>query len=130
MKKCPSIPIGIPPVNISTLRNHFRTTYQLKEDQVELMVQSSQKSLEVTLAAALDALQADDVCEQLVKTLHNLKGVLLNMGEQRWAELARDVEISARNNEDNDYAVAINVLVDGVAEVTGYKPEKKLKKED
>jgi HPt (histidine-containing phosphotransfer) domain-containing protein len=120
-QKCQPALITLPPVQLTTLRTHFRKAYKLKEDQIELMIQSSQKSLTVTMAAAYDALQADDVCGQLVKVAHNLKGVLLNMGEKRWAELAREVEVAARNNENKDYTAAINQLADGIAEVMKYR---------
>ncbi len=86
------------------------------------MILSSQKSLEATFIAAREALLAADVASQLVKVVHNLKGVLLNMGEPRWAELARDIEVAATNNDDKDYAAAIKVLVDGVVDITTYKP--------
>lgn len=112
-----------PPVTIPVLREHFRTTYTLDEAQVELMIQSSQLSLEVTLSAAREALLKDETCQSLARAAHNLKGLLLNMGEESWAQVARQIEQAAISNEEFDYAGHIDMLYVAVAAVTGYTPE-------
>lgn len=112
-----------PPVTIPVLREHFKVTYKLNDEQVELMIQSSRKSLEATLGAARRALLAEDVYPPLVKAAHNLKGLLLNMGQDRWAEFARDMEQSAKSCEEKDYEVIIRAMVVGVEAVIEYFPE-------
>lgn len=119
MKKAISQPVP-PPVTIAALKQHFKTTYQLREDQVELMLQSSRKSMDTVLAAAEDALRAEDVCGRLGDIGHSLKGLLLNMGQSQWAEVARDLEVSARAGEARDYPAVITVLNTAMAAVMTY----------
>lgn len=106
-----------PPLTIGGLRRHFRETYQLGETQIELMVNSSRMSLEKILSEAEVALEAADSCRELVQVGHNLKGLLLNMGAPQWADVARDLEKSARAGEERDYAVIVARLGQGLAEV-------------
>jgi len=112
------------PVTIAGLRNHFRTTYQLGEPQVELMVNSTRKSLSSILVEARSALQSDAVPARMVNVGHNLKGLLLNMGEPAWAEVARDLEKSARAGEMRDYAALVDLLTKGMATVLVYNESK------
>ncbi|SHO42947.1 Hpt domain-containing protein [Desulfopila aestuarii] len=108
------------PVTIAGLRNHFHSTYQLGEKQVELMVNSSRKSLDKILAEARTALQSDNVPAEMVNIGHSLKGLLLNMGEPEWAEIARDLEKSARAGEVRDYSALVALLTEGMATVLAY----------
>lgn len=109
-----------PPVTIAGLRQHFRVTYQLGDEQVELMVRSSRKSLDKILDEAEKALQSGDICARLGGVGHSLKGLLLNMGEPRWADLARDLEKSAKAGKMRDYAAIIDILTEGMAAVITY----------
>ncbi len=108
------------PVSIDGLRTYFRSTYQLGEQQVELMINSSRKSLEKILAEARLALQSEEVCGEMVHIGHNLKGLLLNMGEPEWAELARELEHSARAGIQRDYVGMIDQFVQGMTAVLTY----------
>lgn len=112
------------PVTIAGLKNHFQTTYQLGENQVELMVNSSRKSLDKILAEARAALHSDNIPVEMVNVGHSLKGLLLNMGEPEWAEVARDLEKSARAGEQRDYEALVAFLADGMATVLAYDGEK------
>lgn len=117
-----SLPLP-PPVSIAVLKKHFKTTYQLGDSQVELMLQSSRKSLDKILTEAEVALQAEDVCSHLVSIGHSLKGLLLNMGESEWAAFAREFERAAREDESRDYATVIAQLNVGMAAVIAYSEE-------
>jgi hypothetical protein len=110
-----------PPVSIAVLRNHFKVTYNLGEEQVELMIQSSRKSMEKILSDAEMALQTEDPRAQLGNIGHSLKGLLLNMGEQQWAEVARDLELSARTGEVRDYTAFIALFSTGMTAVMTYE---------
>ena len=110
-------------MSIARLRNHFRTTYNLREEQIELMIQSSRKSMEKILSDAEAALQAEDPLVRLRNVGHSLKGLLLNMGEQQWAEMARELELSAKTGEQRDYLAFITVLSQGMAAVMAYGDE-------
>lgn len=110
-----------PPLTIDGLRRHFRETYQLGDVQIELMVNSSRMSLEKILSEAQQAFNAADTCEKLVPVGHNLKGLLLNMGANQWADVARDLEKSAREGQMRDYAAIVATLSQGLTEVLSYK---------
>lgn len=110
-----------PPVTICGLKMHFENTYQLGTEQVELMIDSSRKSLEKILGDARVVLQSEHACKELVNIGHSLKGLMLNMGEPEWAEVARDLERSARLGERRDYAALIAGLTEGVRTVLMYK---------
>lgn len=112
------------PVTIAGLKKHFQTTYQLDENQVELMVNSSRKSLDKILAEARVALHSDHIPVAMVNVGHSLKGLLLNMGQPEWAEVARDLEKSARAGEMRDYAALIALLTEGMATVLAYDEKK------
>lgn len=109
-----------PPVTIGGLREYFQITYQLGEEQVELMLDSSRKSLERILGEATVAFGSDNVPHQMVNICHSLKGLLLNMGAPEWAGVARDLEKSARAGENRDYAAVITQLSEGLAAVLAY----------
>ena len=117
-------PLPLPePVTIAGLKKHFQTTYQLAESQVELMINSSRKSLDKILDDAKKALNSDNVPCEMVNIGHSLKGLLLNMGEVEWAEVARDLEKSARAGEARDYAALVAKLTEGMATVLAYNPK-------
>jgi len=112
------------PVTIAGLKKHFHTTYQLGENQVELMVNSSRKSLDKILTEARTALHSDNIPVEMVNVGHSLKGLLLNMGEPEWAEVARELEKSARAGEVRDYAALVALLTEGLATVLAYDEKK------
>lgn len=109
------------PVVISRLTRYFEKTYQLGTGQAEQMVDSSRRSLEKILAHTGVALQSDDAGGEMVKIGHSLKGVLLIMGEGEWADVARDLERSARQGECRNYARILAGLAEGMAAVLGYE---------
>ena len=106
-----------PPVTLARLRNHFSVTYQLDPQQVELMVSSSRRSLEKIFHEACIALQMDDQAGKMVAVCHSLKGLLLNMGEPGWANMARELEAAARKGESLDYPALFHRFHEGMAEV-------------
>lgn len=109
--------ISPPPVTLAGLRSHFLTTYGLKEDQVELMVNSSRRSLEKIFNEAREAMGKDDVAATMVGVCHSLKGLLLNMGEPDWADMARMLEKAARDGKPVDFKMAMEQFHVGMTEV-------------
>jgi HPt (histidine-containing phosphotransfer) domain-containing protein len=82
------------PIEPSNLRVHFATIYRLDAHQVEVMLESSAKSLKTTLAELQKAIDDNHESREISRLAHSLKGVLLNMGELEWADLARRIEKS------------------------------------
>lgn len=106
-----------PKVTTDGLRNHFKTTYKLAEEQVDIMLVSSVKSLTTSFSALYEALEKDDEFEEVFRLAHNLKGLLLNMGESQWAELARNLEMAATAKEKLDYHSLVREIQSGVADI-------------
>jgi hypothetical protein len=107
------------PVTIKNLREHFRTTYKLNEEQIDLMVVSSARSLQTAFLATDEILNGGDVCVKIAAVAHSLKGLLLNMGQHEWAGYAREIENTAKANEVRDYKEMMQRLRLGVQEISG-----------
>ena len=114
---------GLPapaPLALSKLRDHFRQTYLLDEKQVETMVVSSSKSLELAFSSAGEIFKGTEPAEQLVAFLHGLKGLLLNMGESELASYTKAVEGKLAVGEQLDYAMVIGIIEKGLVEILCY----------
>ena len=105
------------------LRNHFKTVYRLADEQVEMMLKSSSRSLSASFDQMYEALKNESDFEKISRTGHSLKGLLLNMGESAWAEIARDIELSAAARKPKDYRALVDCLHSGVEEVLSLKSE-------
>ena len=98
------------PIRIDNLRSHFHHAYGLSEEQVEVMVNRSAQSLAATLGQLNNTLAEDDNLPELTRLAHNLKGVLLNLGESEWAEFARRLEKSAaKGGVENHREIVANI---------------------
>ncbi len=113
-------PSNTSPVKIENLRRHFRDTYKLADEQIDLMLESSARSLQVTFAATEDAFSDKDFYEKVARHAHSMKGLLLNMGEKEWAAQARDIEVAALERVDVDFRKMIDKIHQGVLEVVGF----------
>jgi len=104
-----------PPLNLETLREHFRNVYKLKDEQVEFMIRSASQSLKTALVSAEAALGSDQLCNALAPVAHGLKGFFLNMGEDGWASLARAMEIAAKDGQVYEYRAVVEKMRQGGA---------------
>ena len=78
------------------------------------MLKSSSESLRKSLDDLYAVLDKDCNLEDLAKISHNIKGVLLNMGESEWAEIARTMETSAMTGKKIDYRSMVEHIHKGV----------------
>ncbi len=101
-------------VNADVLREHFKSNYNLVGDQIDLMLESSSISLKKSLAGLYEALDQENNLEELAKLGHNVKGVLLNMGEPEWAEVAKKIELAAAAGKKIDYRNMVEHIHEGV----------------
>ncbi len=108
---------NIPLVKIETLRRHFKKTYKLADDQIDLLLASSARSLQTTLAAAEEVLLQPDYYEKLAHHAHSMKGLLLNMGEDKWAARAREIEKYTLEKKELDYKRILKEISLGVREI-------------
>lgn len=108
------------PLSIEKLRIHFRDVYKLNESQVETMVQSSSKSLVFAMDTIDDFLRKKECGEGLGPVFHNLKGVLLNMGEEEWAHYFRTIERRIAADEKCDMSKVQKIMKSGLQDVLSY----------
>lgn len=88
---------------------HLSEMYQLEPDQVEQMVQISAVSISETLGQAREALSSGEMAT-LSAAGHKAKGVLLGIGLDKAAELARQVELKGKAGEAADYGGLLDRL--------------------
>ena len=105
------------PIKIENLRSHFRNTYGLTEEQIEKMLISSAQSMATTLSKLYDSLEKQENYPELTRIGHNLKGVLLNMGEWEWADIARRLEKSAAAGEPENYREIASSIGKGAEDI-------------
>ena len=108
-------------VTLVNLRDHFRQKYQLNEMQVELMVESSGKSLEQGLARLTGDFSGDEQVAGLEELFHGFKGLFLNIGEAEWAAYTKEIERKLLAGEQLDRPMIAAILRHGVAEVLAYR---------
>lgn len=99
------------------LRKHFREVYKLADDQIDVMLKSSAHSLSSFFSRFQDTLKKEDNLEDISKIGHGLKGLLLNLGEKEWADLAREIELSAAEGKRKNYLHLIDIIYKGVEEI-------------
>lgn len=117
------------PVTLSKLRTHFKDVYLLKDDQVEIMLQSSSKSMIKVLKDSEEFIerltkqtstQDREFDERCRKFFHSLKGLLLNMGEAEWAAYAKGLETEYKSLNRTQLQKIITEIKNGMAEVISY----------
>lgn len=107
-------------VTISKLRTHFRTTYGLNDDQIEAMLQSSSRSLNAVFDKFDTLFKKKEDLSALVQPCHNLKGLLMNMGEMEWAKRVGELEMSVKEGVEKDYQAELATVNVGLTEVRVY----------
>lgn len=107
-------------VTVSKLHAHFKTIYGLNDDQIEAMLLSSSRSLNAVFDQFDTLFLEQDVPSTLVQPCHNLKGLLMNMGEMEWAKRVGQLEASVKEGVVKDYQAELAVVKAGLAEVRTY----------
>jgi len=100
-------------VTIEEIRSHLRDTYNFGPEQLETMLASLTNSLKHEFVNVESALAQHDLIA-LAKASHSIKGALLNAGINDWSELARKIELSAKNADSLDYKGLVDELKNGV----------------
>lgn len=87
---------------VAEVAEHLKKIYSLEPDQIEQMIQISASSISETLSQARKELSAEDFAA-LSASGHKAKGVLLGIGLNEQAELARQIELKGKASETADY---------------------------
>ncbi|MCW5200981.1 response regulator, partial [Desulfobulbus sp. F4] len=98
---------------VAKVADFLKITYELEPEQVEQMVQISASSIGETLAEAQKMLAAGDTVA-LSAAGHKAKGVLLGIGLEEEANIARQIELKGKVGEEADYAGLLAQLEAGL----------------
>jgi len=115
-------------ITLADLRRHFKETYGLSPAQIDVMVESSSKSLAQAFSQAIAAINTADPRPELAPVFHGLKGLFLNMGENEWAAFAREVEQRLKKQEPCDFTMVIEEMQAGLSEILFYCRDKREEK--
>ncbi len=102
----------------SRVRAHLSATYKLQPEQVDQLLVTSARSLSELLDKALTALQAENH-ELLREAAHGLKGNLLNLGLQEYAQTAAMIEQRAGDGETRSCRRPLTSLQAALVELVG-----------
>ena len=89
----------------------------LTDAQIDVMIESSAESLKSTLLLLQKATENNYNFKEISVQSHRLKGVLLNMGENGWVEIVRQMEKSASKKEHKKYSSIVESLHVGMADI-------------
>ncbi len=118
-------PVDSLTVEPDAVRRHLRDFYKINGEQLEKMLQSTQRALAKDLAAAEKSLAHGDL-ESLSRAAHGLKGLLLNLGYSRLATLAKRIEkLQVRADDEKEAALQqqLAVLKNGLSAFVGVREE-------
>ncbi len=100
-------------VEVEQIKGFLKKTYDFSSENIELMLASIKESLTLEFANVERGLVEDDNT-LLWRAAHSIKGALLNAGVENWAEVARKIELSAKNKEEVDYEGLFKELKMGI----------------
>jgi PAS domain S-box-containing protein len=89
--------------------SHLHNTYQLSQQQISDMLLNSIQSIFSTLDDAKNALSKGQI-QELSEAAHAAKGAIALLGLKKEAELARKIELAARNGEQGDFSSWLTTL--------------------
>ena len=92
------------------VKKHLCTNFELKEDQAEQILKSASQTLADNFKKILSGLEQQNY-KQISEYAHSIKGSLLNLGLDKAAALAKQVEITAGSKDiADDFPEMINQL--------------------
>jgi HPt (histidine-containing phosphotransfer) domain-containing protein len=93
--------------------NHMQTVYPLELEQLQQLLGESVRSLRGSLQAAEQAAARHDL-SALASAAHKAKGTLLGLGLAGQVNAAKELEVSAKNNEELDFALLVAQLTNSL----------------
>lgn len=104
---------------VDVVRRHFQATYSLQDHQIDNLLLTSIAGLNENIEKAQQAVEESD--NQTLSALgHAMKGILLSLGLEESAEMARLIEYHAGNNDELDYGHYISDLCSSISELLEY----------
>jgi len=87
----------------------LRTTYGLGQEQINQLLATAAKTLRESIDTARSALDRNDY-QTVGETAHSIKGSLLNLGLNDYSNLAKTIEISAKQSRKIDFNALLSKL--------------------
>ena len=101
-------------VQLNIIRKYLCSRFQFPDEQVDQMLPSFITTLGDHMQGLENALRAGDLVE-LGKKGHTMKGALLNLGLHDSAEIALEIEVKGREQDESaDYASLVKKLRAGL----------------
>jgi len=100
-------------VTLDIVRDYLLKTYKLDPDKLDILMAGACSGIQKAMSEANRQL---DLGNRVLmgNAVHSMKGALLNMGLNGWANFARLIEASAKKNEDLDYQPLLQKLAKGL----------------
>jgi len=95
------------------IRNHFRTAFNLPDEAIERLTETSRTALAEGLASLRGSLETSDV-EEGARWAHSLKGTLLNAGLIRLAEEIGAIEEVLLGGDAKEAGEKLDALLNGL----------------
>ncbi|HIJ89510.1 MAG: PAS domain S-box protein [Desulfobulbaceae bacterium] len=106
-------------VSPESVKRHLREKYLLPEANINHLCQIARMTLAEYLGQLAQAAGQGDFAA-LIKISHTIKGELLQLGLEQWGELARTIELGAKDGDPTvDYSGLIAQLQAGLAGLLG-----------
>ena len=98
---------------LSEARKHLTDIYSFNSDQIDVLIATSAASV-CEVFEVLDRTCLENDLEGLGQAAHKLKGTLANLGLDQATEMAKKIELAAKQGEDHPYDQWIGLLRDGL----------------
>ncbi len=95
--------------SLPVIYQYLKEMYSFKPSQIDTLIATSAKSLFEALDTLDQSYTAKDK-KALAECAHSIKGSLLNLGLNQLSDIAKSIEISAKNNEEQPYDQWISEL--------------------
>lgn len=102
------------PVSLEAVKEYLFKTYEMSPESLDSMMKGLRETLQSELDKARVATSQNEL-KMLAMSAHTIKGILLNVGLAAWADLAKVIEMAAKNGEVKDYGIILGELGQGVA---------------
>ena len=94
--------------------NHLKGELGMEDEQINQILATLTQPLKNTLEETMSAYHSQDLTI-LAEAAHSLKGALLNLGLTELALLAKNIEQSAKNNEQKSHNERLSFIEDNLA---------------
>lgn len=94
---------------LADIRKHLEDVYSFNSEQIDILVATSAGSIREVFEVLAQSCLENDI-EALSQAAHKLKGTLANLGLDQATEMARKIELAAKQGEDQSYDQWINSL--------------------